>query len=68
MKNNSIKEKKIDFKRFWAMPNKWTFTIKPIKELLAEEINGYWIDPFAGKNSPASLTNDLDINIATTLI
>lgn len=20
--------------RVWAMPNKWTFTIKPIKELL----------------------------------
>lgn len=47
--------------RAWAMPNKWTFTIKPIKELLAEEISkGWWIDPFAGENSPASLTNDLN--------
>ena len=52
--------------RTWAMPNKWTFTIKPIKELLAVEVSGYWIDPFAGKNSPAKLTNDLDRNMVTT--
>lgn len=24
--------------RQWAMPNKWTFRIKPIKELLMQEI------------------------------
>jgi len=24
--------------RVWAMPNKWTFTIKPIRELLEEEM------------------------------
>ena len=47
--------------RQWAMPNKWTFTIKPIAELLKEEINdGKWTDPFAGYNSPAEYTNDLD--------
>lgn len=47
--------------RIWAMPNKWTFTIKPIKALLDEEIGpGDWIDPFAGYNSPATVTNDLD--------
>lgn len=47
--------------RVWAMPNKWTFTIKPIKELLKSEVNGgIWIDPFAGKNSPADKRNDLD--------
>jgi tRNA1(Val) A37 N6-methylase TrmN6 len=46
--------------RKWAMPNKWTFTIKPIAELLKEEIVGdYWIDPFSGNNSPAQITNDL---------
>jgi hypothetical protein len=40
--------------RKWAMPNKWTFTIKPIAELLKEEVTeGMWCDPFAGKNSPA---------------
>jgi hypothetical protein len=43
------------------MPNRWTFTIKPIKELLDRYVeNGVgWIDPFAGKNSPAEITNDL---------
>lgn len=52
--------------RKWAMPNKWTFTIKPIKQLLDEEmgeplfINGLWADPFAGKHSYAQLTNDLN--------
>lgn len=43
------------------MPNKWTFTIKPIRELLQEELtDGLWIDPFAGENSPATITNDLN--------
>ena len=43
------------------MPNRWTFTIKPIKELLIVEMSGVlWIDPFAGKNSPADYTNDID--------
>ncbi len=49
--------------RTWAMPNKWTFTIKPIAELLREEVkDGRWIDPFAGENSPAHFgdRNDLD--------
>ena len=47
--------------RVWAMPNKWTFTIKPIKGLLAEECSGKgWADPFAGMNSPAEFTNDLN--------
>ena len=39
--------------RVWAMPDKWTFTIKPIRELLEEEMSGdMWVDPFAGYNSP----------------
>jgi hypothetical protein len=53
--------------RKWAMPNKWTFTIKPIAELLKEEVTeGMWCDPFAGKNSPASVTNDLRPDMPTT--
>ena len=32
--------------RVWAMPNKQTFTIKPIKELIKEEIGDNYIDPF----------------------
>ena len=50
--------------RVWAMPNKWTFTIKPIRELLGEEIItdiSNWVDPFAGENGYlyAKYTNDL---------
>ncbi len=45
--------------RVWAMPNKWTFTIKPIAELLKKYNVGLgWADPFAGQHSPAEYTND----------
>jgi len=52
----------VKIERVWAMPNKWTFTIKPIKNLLSEEIKerSLWLDPFAGYNSPATYTNDID--------
>ena len=47
--------------RKWAMPSAWTFTIKPIRELLEEEMTqGLWVDPFAGKFSPAAVRNDLN--------
>lgn len=44
------------------MPNKWTFQIKPIKELLNRYVDDGkgWIDPFAGESSPAEVTNDLN--------
>ena len=45
--------------RVWSMPNKWTFTIKPIKELINKYIKGFGCDPFAGENSPAQIKNDL---------
>jgi len=54
----------MEINRVWAMPNKWTFTIKPIKELLERHINGgLWCDPFAGENSPAQIQNDLSGNV-----
>jgi hypothetical protein len=48
--------------RVWAIPNKETFTIKPIKELIDQYVGDGkgWIDPFAGFNSPAEFTNDLN--------
>lgn len=48
--------------RTWAMPNSNTFDIKPIKELIAEEVekDKLWIDPFANKNKTANITNDLN--------
>lgn len=52
--------------RKWAMPNKWTFKIKPIADLLQREItDGLWIDPYAGENSPATVTNDLNPKLST---
>lgn len=44
------------------MPSRWTFTIKPIAELLARYVGDGkgWVDPFAGMNSPAEFTNDLN--------
>jgi hypothetical protein len=54
-------------KRVWAMPNKWTFQIAPIAELLARYVGDGkgWIDPFAGMNSPAEITNDLNPEMPT---
>jgi len=48
--------------RVWAMPNKWTFKIKPIADLLDKYVGDGkgWIDPFAGENSPAEITNDIE--------
>lgn len=49
--------------RKWAMPNKNTFDILPIRQLLAEEVDlsaGIWIDPFANKNKIATITNDIN--------
>lgn len=44
------------------MPNRWTFTIKPIKELLDRYVGDGkgWIDPFAGIHSSAEMKNDLN--------
>ena len=52
----------IKIERAWSMPNKNTFDIHPIKEMLQEEVdaNLLWIDPFANKNKIASITNDLN--------
>jgi len=43
-------------------PDLNTFRIKPIKELLKKYVKDgkNWIDPFAGNNSPAEFTNDLN--------
>ncbi len=50
------------FNRIWSMPNKWTFQIQPIREILNRYVGDGkgWIDPFAGENSPAEITNDLN--------
>ncbi len=59
--NNSI-----TIERIWAMPNKHTFEIKPIHDLISEEATeGFWIDPFANRNKLATITNDLSTEFDT---
>lgn len=59
---------KMKITRQWAMPSKDTFTIQPIRELLKRYCGDGkgWIDPFAGDNSPAEITNDLNPDKPTT--
>ncbi len=58
-----IVEQQIAMRRVWAMPSHDTFTVKPIKELIAAHITeGLWVDPFS-RNSPfrdRCVTNDLN--------
>lgn len=44
------------------MPSRWTFTIKPIAELLSRYVGDGkgWVDPFCGETSPAEYKNDLN--------
>lgn len=56
----------VSIERIWAMPNKNTFDIKPIHDLILEEMtDGLWVDPFANKNKLASVTNDLNKDFDT---
>ena len=50
------------------MPNKNTFEIKPIKELIHGHTSGrsVIVDPFANTNTIATITNDLDPDMPTT--
>lgn len=50
----------IRFERRWAMPNKWTYQIQPIEELIDKEIEGFSIDAFSGMSELADLRNDLN--------
>lgn len=58
----------MEIKRIWAMPNKWTFEIKPIKRLIDKYVGDGkgWIDPFAGMYSPAEFTNDINPEMNAT--
>jgi len=52
--------------RQWAMPNKNTFSIKPVKEFIERNIFGELIiDPYANTNKLATITNDLDSQFNT---
>jgi len=66
--NELAPQRDLIINRAFATASKWTFTIRPIKELLSRYVgNGKeWIDPFAGANSPAEFTNDLNEDMPTT--
>lgn len=57
-----FRERKLTIVRHFATASAWTFTIPPIKGLLEHYVGDGkgWADPFAGKNSPAELTNDIN--------
>lgn len=47
--------------RVWEMPSKWTFSMKSIQQLFGRyDVGEKWADPFAGKNSPADYSNDIE--------
>lgn len=61
----------MNISRKWAMPNRNTFTIKPIKALITKYLmrGGLWVDPFV-RNSifkpNMTFTNDLNPNFTAT--
>lgn len=50
------------FNRVWAMPNKCTFSIPPIADLVSRYVaaSSKSVDPFARDTDMATFTNDLD--------
>jgi len=53
-------DKQMKISRIWAMPNKNTFSILPISNLIRRYNHENSIDPFANTNKLATVTNDLD--------
>lgn len=51
----------MELSRIWVMPSKWTFTMAPVKKLFEQySVGSNYADPFAGENSPAEFTNDIE--------
>ena len=50
------------YARQWAMPNKNTFEIAPIRSLIGRYLTGVSVDPFARNGKLATITNDLNTN------
>ena len=56
-----VREKPIQIHREWVMPSKWTFIMKPVQAVFNKYgVGRGWVDPFAGENSPAEITNDIE--------
>lgn len=56
-------EDKIRLERVWEMPNRYTFRMRTIEDMLRKEMSGTWADPFCGKASPAQIRNDADVSL-----
>lgn len=58
----------MNIEKQWAMPNKNTFTIKPIKEIVEHYVNlsEVIVDPFANECTYGTITNDLNPEFNTT--
>ena len=51
----------MELSRVWVMPSIWTFTMNPVQELFKKyKVGRGFADPFAGENSPAEITNDVE--------
>ena len=50
----------IKFSREWAMPNRRTFDVPPIRRLVLRHLSGHSLDPFANECRLATVTNDID--------
>lgn len=52
----------MEFKRYWAMPNKNTFSIKPIEKIVLGHIENseVSVDPFAKDFCKCDFNNDID--------
>ncbi len=57
----------IEISKTWAMPNKNTFSIKPVKDLINKYLQTglLSIDAFANNSKIATITNDIDVNCCT---
>ena len=57
----------MEIRREWAMPNKNTFSINPVKKLINKYVSPgtMSIDPFANNSEIATITNDLDTQYDT---
>jgi hypothetical protein len=65
-----VEQKQLRINRAWAMPNRNTFSIKPINELVkrltSDPENVASVDPFSNGKQYATITNDLDPDLPAT--
>lgn len=66
MRINGVAPDQFVINRVWEMPNKWTFKMRCVRELLERNVKGEWADPFAGLFSPAKYRNDIEENRNST--